>query len=719
VTRRAAEQSRSRSRQGSRSGATQHFQFWSGKGGVGKTTCAVAAALQAVERGVRVLLVSTDPAHSLADALALGSLSATPRPVPLPRGGSPGRGRLVAAEIAAAPGLRRWLRRWRPALAAIAEHGTVLTGADFAPLFALEPPGIDELGGLLELARLAAASGCAEVVVDTAPTAHTLRLLAVPELLAGVAETFAALRRTPQLLAAHFGVGVEQGGEERAVAELAGHAAALHDLLRDRDRCSFVWVSLAEELAVAEAEDGVRALAGSGIEVREIVLNRLIGPSRARATRCRSCRARRTAELAAVARARRSFVAHPLRLLPEHAVEPRGLAALTRLAAELGDPRRGGRLAPPTLRAREATGGSPAPAADVRHRPTGATELVERWGKAQLVLFGGKGGVGKSTCAAAAALALAAARPREPILLVSADPAHSLADVYRAPLDDRPRNIQGAPRNLWVRELDAPAVFSAWQARSGAQAEALLESLSTSWRIGEASTETPTGRDLLGWIPAGLDELVGILSLLDALLGDEGVANAPVPRRSSPGRPVRGPTPARFSRVLVDTAPTGHALRLLAMPELALAWDHALLGLLLKYREAVAADRFARELLGLASRLKRLLALLRDPDASRFVVVSRPAEMVVPETRRLLTAVAGLGIAVEEMIVNSVVTGRCATCRPQAAAQAAPLSALHRIGAQRRARRGCAIIHAPALFAPPRGVERLRVWSLEWNAESL
>src|SRR5262245_65049463 len=95
------------------------YRFFGGKGGVGKTTCAAAAAVAAAERGRRVLLVSTDPAHSLGDALDR-RLSGRPARVAT-RGG-----RLGAVELDAERALARWLRARRGALHAIAVRGTYL-----------------------------------------------------------------------------------------------------------------------------------------------------------------------------------------------------------------------------------------------------------------------------------------------------------------------------------------------------------------------------------------------------------------------------------------------------------------------------------------------------------------------------------------------------------------------------------------------------------------
>src|SRR5215475_13307080 len=133
------------------------LRFYGGKGGVGKTTCAAAAALALAREKKRTLLVSTDPAHSLADALGT-KLAATPRAV---------RGTLHAAEMNADRALSRWMQARERVFREIASRGTYLDDEDIDALFRLSLPGVDELIGLVELRRLS--RGFDEVVVDTAP----------------------------------------------------------------------------------------------------------------------------------------------------------------------------------------------------------------------------------------------------------------------------------------------------------------------------------------------------------------------------------------------------------------------------------------------------------------------------------------------------------------------------------------------------------------------
>src|SRR6185312_3929386 len=134
------------------------------KGGVGKTTCAAARAVTEARHGARVLVVSTDPAHSLGDALGV-RLASRPRAIALGRrldhSGGPARpsarrrDRLHASELDAPHALSRWIADHRHALGDIIEHGTWLDRDDADALLNLPIPGVDELVGLVEIMRMA------------------------------------------------------------------------------------------------------------------------------------------------------------------------------------------------------------------------------------------------------------------------------------------------------------------------------------------------------------------------------------------------------------------------------------------------------------------------------------------------------------------------------------------------------------------------------------
>jgi arsenite/tail-anchored protein-transporting ATPase len=290
------------------------------------------------------------------------------------------------------------------------------------------------------------------------------------------------------------------------------------------------------------------------------------------------------------------------------------------------------------------------------------------------------------------ALALAAHDPARRVLLLSTDPAHSVGDVLDMPVGDDERPVPGAQGRLVARELDAERAFAVRRDHYRNAVDELFDALLGGSRF-DVAYERAVVRQLIDLAPPGLDELFAVLAVIDAL------------RPSTPGGP------ARHDTVVVDTAPTGHALRLLDMPAAALEWVHALLAILLKYRKVVGLGELAADLLEVARDLRELQMLLHDPERAGFVAVTRPTELPRLETERLLERLAALGIHVPALIVNHVlVDPRCARCRAGAARERTVMATL-----SRGLPRGCAMIVAPALPAPPRGAEALGRWGPAWT----
>ena len=658
---------------------TPTYHFFAGKGGVGKTTCAAATALALAEDGRRVVVVSTDPAHSLGDVLGR-RLGAAPRALRT-RTGS-----LHAVELDADRALARWLGRRRATLRTIAERGTYLDDEDLGRLLRLSFPGVDELMGLVELTRVARQGRYEVVVVDTAPTGHALRLLDMPQTLRRIAAVLNDMYAKHRFLAESLGRGYRPDGADRLIDELETDGRVLTDLLRATARCRFTWVLLPERLALEEARDGVAALAAAGIGVSEVLVNRLTPPS---AEACATCDGRRAAEGQMLSEIRRAFSAHPIRVLTALDGEPRGLAGLRTVGRLL---RRDGRApSRAAVRARGArslgrTGrGRSAGRLPARIPATLVPPAV------RLLVVAGKGGVGKTTVAATIALALASERPRARVLLLSADPAHSLADVLDIPVGDDETPVPGLPGGLSVRELDADRAFARTRERYQRTVEETFDSLLRGSRF-DVAYDREALRGLMDLAPPGMDELFAILSVIEALLEREPPVDV----------------------VVLDTAPTGHALRLLEMPTAALGWVHALLAILLKYRDVVGLGDIAADLVATARRLRELIALLTDPARARVIAVTRAAELPQRETERLLDRLRRLGIAVPAVLVNAVTPPGCRRCERARRHERRWLSRL--TGRTPRRRRAWSIICSPAVTPPPRGAAALRAWSHAWDA---
>jgi arsenite-transporting ATPase len=639
------------------------FQLVAGNGGVGKTTCAAAAALSLPRGHGRALIVSTDPAHSLGDALGV-RLSPAPRRVVAG---------LDAVELDAPRAFARWLNHNRRALADVLEHGTWLDRSDVDALLDLTIPGIDELMGLLEISRLAAA-GYRRIVVDTAPTGHTLRLLSAPATVEAVAGVLDALQEDHRIVKARFARTLKPEAADRLIALLAAQAHDLGAILRDPRRTTITWITLPERMSIAEAGDGVAALHSSGIAVPRIVVNRVLPDD----DPCRLCDGRRAAERSALSQIRRELGrGRQIRVVHAALAEPRGVASLRRVVFEPLPSRL-------TTRARPLR---PAPLARTPGRARSSflsAESIAAAQNAELLFVGGKGGVGKTTVAAALAVRLARSMPARSVLLMSTDPAHSLGDVFAAALGDQPSTVRSAPPNLRVRELDAAVAFAAVRARLVAALDDVA---------GAGGLALARSRRLMDLAPPGIDELFGMVSVVDAR--------------------------AAHGLVVVDTAPTGHALRLLEMPEAARQWLQVLLRMLLKYKALVKPGRLAAELVDASRAIRDLQGVLRDSSRTRFLVVTRSAAVPRAETERLIRRLRRLRIAVPAVVVNAQTLdpGRCRRCQATARAERRELAALDRF-VRRAGRRDCAIILTPLTAPPPRGAAALDRWAQRWQPSS-
>jgi arsenite-transporting ATPase len=671
--------------------ASLQYLFFAGKGGTGKTTCAAAAAIASAERGKRLLVISTDPAHSLGDVLGR-KLTTRPAPVPVRRGS------LRACELDADRALTRWLGARRSALADILERGTWLDRSDVESFLELSLPGVDELFGLIEVERLGEGGVYDEVIVDSAPTGHMLRLLAMPATWTSLAGVLGSMHEKYRVVATAVGRRSHHDTSDALIDELRGDAERLAALVRNRSRTRVCWVTLPEILSVAESARAIATLRRDGIRVTDVVINRLTPPP---PSRCAFCEARREAEAESLSTLPSSIRTRATAIWTIPAVDepPRGIAAL-RTFARMTRP-----FERQVTRRRRRPVSASVRTNNKRIMPAVLVEPVST----RLLIVGGKGGVGKTTCAAAVALAAARSRKNRRVLLISTDPAHSIGDALGQNVGDVERRVRGAPDNLRAREIDAA---KGWRERCDhyrASVGRMFEALTGGSHV-ELTIDRDIIEQLLELAPPGMDEVTGMLTMIDTLFPDGEAA----PTREAPTRETKGaPTFVRQDLVIVDTAPTGHALRLLAVPGQARRWVRQLMSVLLKYR-IVGITELAEELLSLSRDLGRLQQLLTDARACGFVVVTRPERLPVVETTRLIDWLRRHHIERRALIVNGLTPGECRRCRRAAERERREIATLIGDDAWKRSR--SAIIEADAVAPPPRGVAALEAWGRTWRS---
>lgn len=297
--------------------------LFTGKGGVGKSTVAAGTAALAAEAGLRTLVLSTDAAHSLADAFGLERPGAEPVAV---------GDRLHLQQVDAQ---RRFEESWSD----ISRYlRAVLDAGGLDPVAAEELtvlPGAEEVLALLEL-RLHARTGAWDViVVDCAPTAETLRLLALPEALGWYMDrVFPVERRVVRalspVLSRAAGVPMPDDGVFDAVARLHAELDEVRALLSG-PRASVRLVLTPENVVLAEARRSLTTLSLFGYRVDGVVANRVFPQAGADAWRAGWVEAQQEV----LARVAESFADLPLWRSCYQQQEPVGRAALTALAREL------------------------------------------------------------------------------------------------------------------------------------------------------------------------------------------------------------------------------------------------------------------------------------------------------------------------------------------------------------------------------------------------
>lgn len=241
--------------------------LYTGKGGVGKTSVAAATARRCTAAGLRTIVVSTDPAHSLADAL---EQSLGPEPVELDGG-------LWAQQISAQAELERhWgaVRTWLGGL--LVERGIERITAGELTV----PPGLDELFSLLVIRDHYESGRWDVVIVDCAPTGETLRLLAFPDVSRWWLERIfpqqgRLLDAARPLARALLDVGLPGETVLDEVGALARNLIALNEILRDRERCTVRLVMTPERMVIDEARRTFTYLNLYGFLTDAVIVNRV------------------------------------------------------------------------------------------------------------------------------------------------------------------------------------------------------------------------------------------------------------------------------------------------------------------------------------------------------------------------------------------------------------------------------------------------------------
>jgi arsenite-transporting ATPase len=295
----------------------------------------------------------------------------------------------------------------------------------------------------------------------------------------------------------------------------------------------------------------------------------------------------------------------------------------------------------------------------------------------QLIMVGGKGGVGKTTCSAALAFHFACSG--EKTLLISSDPTPSLSDIFETKIGDQERRIKGV-ENLYGLEISSEAILQRWKERFGPEIYEVLSAF---------SNLDYDFVDYIGGAP-GIEEEYMLNTIME--LVESG----------------------KYGRVIWDTAPAGHTLRLLHLPQLFLNHLEAaarfymnLYGALEKVASTVRLRKSKRTLLQIIEGWKELsekvLDFIRDRQRTAYVIVTIAEALGVRLTDRLLQDFHAFHLTVGHLIVNNLVEeADCDFHRQRQAMQQKYMKILRENYAQR-----LSLVELPLLPYEVKGIKRI------------
>ncbi|RLE10919.1 arsenic-transporting ATPase [Candidatus Aerophobetes bacterium] len=302
------------------------YHFFSGKGGVGKTSIASATALWFAERGKKTLIISTDPAHSLSDAFRKkigGNIKRIEK-------------NLYAVEIDPKKAVEEYRKKFMPEI----EKIEFLKGFGINETFDVmgTAPGIDEIASFDKFLQFMNSSEYEVIIFDTAPTGHALRFLSLPDILDSWIGKMIKMRMKFSAVVSMvkrilpFGT-PEEDIDLRAehLDEIKSRIEKAREILSDPERTSYNIVMIPEAMSIYESERSIKVLRDYGIPVKNIIVNQIL-PENNKCSFCKSKSAQQKKRLKMIRKKFKNYKILEVRLFKE---EVHGKKMLKQLAREL------------------------------------------------------------------------------------------------------------------------------------------------------------------------------------------------------------------------------------------------------------------------------------------------------------------------------------------------------------------------------------------------
>ncbi len=541
------------------------YIFFSGKGGVGKTTMASATAIHYATEGKKTLIVTTDPASNLADVFehAIGH-KITP---------ITGIKNLFAMEIDPDEATKEYKE------GIIGPYREIMPEDVIASLEEnLSGPCTTEMASFDRFIDFMESDEYELIVFDTAPTGHTIRLLELP------------VDWSKHIEESAKGSGQTCLGPVQSIQDSKDKYDRATALLKDPNRTTFIFVMRPEELSLYETLRASKELETIGIKSGQIIINGILPEE---VCDIEFFKRKYDSQQKIINETERA-IDKPKRYMLLRDDEVKGVNALRGIAEELFNGKKS------TSRTRGELSGQPdftieKPDIDYFFLPAKGTRAI---------FFTGKGGVGKTTIACAAALYIS--QKGFKTLLVTTDPAAHIGEVLDMKVGSEPTRITD---NLYAVMIDQEAAFKEYK-------EKLL-----------SDARGKYSEDML------------------AAMGEE--LNSPCTEEMAAfDRFAQFIESREYGAIVFDTAPTGHTLRLLDLP-----FDYAKqVEMMVSARESAIVKETAQ------NRFSEIINTLRDKSRTVFSLVLYPESTPITESYRAMTDLKEAGIETQLVIANMVLS---------------------------------------------------------------
>ncbi|MEI8308446.1 MAG: TRC40/GET3/ArsA family transport-energizing ATPase [Chloroflexales bacterium] len=564
-----------------------HFRFFSGKGGVGKTSMACTTAVYHADAGRRTLIVTTDPASNLSDVFGQPIGHAITPIVGVPN--------LFAMEIDADQATAEYIdHAMEPIRAAFPPQIVTVMEEQMSGPCTAEVAAFDRFTDFIDVPS--DGGGVFEVVIfDTAPTGHTLRLIALP------------VEWTRSIDTAEQGSGQTCIGPTAAIQDAKHKYERAVAIMRDPVATTFTFVLQPEATSLRETRRAMDELHTLGITSQDLIVNGVVPAEEAGNP---LFAARRTMQLGYLAQIARELPL-PTQQMPLLSGEITGVERLRAVAGLLfaGDATdpltpalsQGERVSDLSSPAGRGAGGE-----DTNNDLDAILPRLLPDAGRRTIFFAGKGGVGKTVASCVTAVWLA--RQGFRTLLLTTDPAAHLGDVLGVPVGDAVALVPGVP-NLSVTKIDPQAAGAAYKARILADARARGRS-AESIAVMQEELDSPC-----------TEEIAAFDLFIDYAAQDD------------------------WDVIVFDTAPTGHTLRMLELP---MDWSQQLDVKVFASVDGAVADDVAK------ARFAGVIAMMRDPRQSTFAFVLYPEATPILEAARAADELATLGLRPGLVVANYV-----------------------------------------------------------------